>query len=181
MTLLAPLRSGWQGVQASARQQGDAYSLRADDERPLGGYLRTMTVYVGLTGTAALVSRHRGVRLPESVPTTDLALLGVATYRLSRLISKDAITSPLRARWTRVVERCGPGEVAEEPRRSGTGHAVGELLTCPFCLSPWVATLLMGGIVVAPKITHNVMTVFSAVTVADGLQFAYSALEKTAD
>ena len=177
MTLLAPLRSGWQGVQASARQQGDAYSLRADDERPLGGYLRTMTVYVGLTGTAALVSRHRGVRLPESVPTTDLALLGVATYRLSRLISKDAITSPLRARWTRVVERCGPGEVAEEPRRSGTGHAVGELLTCPFCLAQWVATGLVFSYLWNPRLTRWGAGALSVVAVSNALQFAHARLD----
>ncbi len=177
MTLLAPLRSGWQGVQASARQQVDAYSLRADDERPLGGYLRTMTVYVGLTGTAALVSRHREVRLPESVPTTDLALLGVATYRLSRLISKDAITSPLRARWTRVVERCGPGEVAEEPRRSGTAHAVGELLTCPFCLAQWVATGLVFAYLAKPRLTRWVAVTLTAATGSNLLQFVHARVE----
>lgn len=171
--MLEPLRSPWQRVHARARQLADAYAVQADDERPLGGYLRTMSIYAGLTGTAALVSRCRGIRLPVSAPAGDVALLGVATYRLSWLIGKDAITSPLRARWTRFVERCGPGEVAEEPRRSGTAHAVGELLTCPFCLAQWVATGLVFSYLWNPRLARWSAAALSAVALSNLLQFAH--------
>jgi hypothetical protein len=30
-------------------------------------------------------------------------------------------------------------------------HAVGEMITCPFCLGAWVATGLVGGLVLAAK------------------------------
>jgi len=164
-------------MQATGQQYADAYSDGAEDERPLGGYLRTMSIYAGLTGTAALVSRRRGIRLPESVPAGDVALLGVATYRLSRLISKDAITSPLRARWTRFVDRCGPGEVAEEPRRSGTAHAVGELLTCPFCLAQWVATTLVFSYLWHPRLTRWSAAALSAVALSNLLQFVHARVD----
>lgn len=87
----------------------------------------------------------------------------------------------MRAPFTAYTGPAGPGEVMEEVRGHGVRHAVGELLTCPFCISPWVATTLLGGLAAAPRLTRNALTVFSAVTVADGLQLAYSALEKAAE
>ena len=49
------------------------------------------------------------------------------------------MTSPLRAPFTRFEGASGHAEVAEEVREhGGVKHAVGELLTCPFCLAQWV-------------------------------------------
>lgn len=165
-------------VKTGLRAQQEAYAVHADDERPLGGYLVAITGFTVLTTGVGLLTAAKGT---QRLSVRDVVLLGAATHKLARIVSKDAVASPVRAPFTSYKGPAGPGEVMEEVRGHGVRHAVGELLTCPFCLSPWVATLLLGGIVVAPKITHNVMTVFSAVTVADGLQFAYSALEKTAD
>ena len=79
----------------------------------------------------------------------DVVLLSIATHKLSRLLSKDAVTSPLRAPFTRYDHPIGSGEVTEQVRDQGssTRHAVGELLSCPFCLAVWVATGLTGGLV----------------------------------
>jgi hypothetical protein len=41
-------------------------------------------------------------------------LLGVATYKLSRLISSDRVTSPLRAPFVEYVEPAGASEVKEK-------------------------------------------------------------------
>lgn len=43
-------------------------------------------------------------RLPEGYRAGDLVLLGVATFKLSRLISKDRVTAFLRAPFTRFQE-----------------------------------------------------------------------------
>jgi hypothetical protein len=166
-------------VAAAVRAEKEAYAAKAADDRPLGGYLVAMGTFGVLTAavTALRVTR-RGA---HPVGPLDLLLVGVATHKLARIASKDAVTSPLRAPFTTFVEPGGPGEVVEEVRGEGARHAVGELLTCPFCLSPWVATALVGGLAVAPGLTRTVTGAFSAVTVADALQFAYAALERAAD
>lgn len=159
--------------------EGAAYAAPADDDRPLGGYLGAMGAFALLTtAVGALTAQRRPAGQPVS--TRDLVLVGISTHKLARIVSKDAVSSPLRAPFTTFKEPGGPGEVVEEVRGHGARHAVGELLTCPFCMSPWIATTLVGGLALAPTLTRTVTTVFSAVTVADALQFAYAAMEKSA-
>ncbi|MFD7922153.1 DUF1360 domain-containing protein [Streptomyces sp. NPDC059740] len=43
-------------------------------------------------------------------------LLAAATHKLSRLVAKDPITSPLRAPFTRYQGTSAPSELAEEVR-----------------------------------------------------------------
>jgi len=40
--------------------------------------------------------------------------------------------------------------VMESVRGHGPQHAVGELISCPFCLGLWTATALTAGMVYAP-------------------------------
>lgn len=167
-----------QRVVDTARAQKAAYAVGADDERPLGGYTAAMAGFAALTAGLGLVSARRRGRAPT---TRDLVAVGMATHKISRIISKDAVTSPLRAPFTRYAGPAGPGEVREEVRGHGARHAVGELLTCPFCLSPWVATGLVGGLSVAPHLTRQLTAVFGAVTVADLLQLGYAVLERRAE
>ena len=63
----------------------------------------------------------------------DIALGALATQKLSRLISKDKVTSFVRAPFTRFEEKAGHGEVFEEPRGTGLRYATGELLVCRYC------------------------------------------------
>jgi uncharacterized protein DUF1360 len=155
----------------------DAYAHGHD--RPLREYAAAITAYAGVVGIGVALGRWRGVRLPERVRAGDLALAAVATHRLSRLISKDAVTSVVRAPFTRYEEPAGAGEVNEEVRGSGLRHAAGELISCPFCLDQWVATAFVGGLVAAPRVTRVVASVFTTVALADVLQFAYAALQKS--
>lgn len=163
----------------AAHRQAQDYSATAADERPLGGYLLAIGAFgtVTLATTAAAARRDAG-HPDGGLGVQDLVLLGAATHKLSRIITKDAVASPLRAPFTRYVGPAGPGEVTEEVRGRGARHAVGELLTCPFCLSPWVGTALLAGLTVAPRLTRHVTALFTAVTVADLLQLGYSALEQ---
>lgn len=146
------------------------------EHRPLGGYLAAMGVYAGATAALGLAVKAAGRTLPERPTAGDVALLSVATHKLSRLLAKDAVTSPLRAPFTRYQEPIGLGEVGEEVRDDGSGprHAVGELVSCPFCLSVWIATGLTGGLVLAPRVTRLVATALTAVAASDFLQLAYS-------
>jgi hypothetical protein len=69
--------------------------------------------------------------------------------------------------------------VKEEVRGTGLRHAVGELLTCPFCMSHWIATGFGIGAVVAPRATRLVASVFSMEAAADFLQFAHAGAEQS--
>ena len=44
---------------------------------------------------------------------------------------------------------------------------IGELLVCPYCLDVWTATGFLGGLVVAPRATRWVASVFAVVAIEE--------------
>jgi hypothetical protein len=165
----APLRR-W------ARTQRREYTN--GEQRPLAGDLGAMGVYVGLVSAAAAGVRASGRQLPERIPVGDAFLLTVATFRLARRLAKDPVTAPIRAPFTRFEGASGHAEVAEEVREhGGVKHAVGELLTCPFCLAQWVGTGLVFGYVTAPKATRLAALTMTMVAGSDVLQFVYDSIQ----
>ena len=147
-------------------------------ERPLGSFVALIGAYAAAVGGGALVVRHKGRPLPERLDASDLALLAVATHKIARLVAKDPVTSPLRAPFTRFEGTSGEAELAESVRGTGMRKAVGELITCPFCMGQWVATGLAYGFVLAPRATRWTCSVFTALTMADFLQLAYAAAQQ---
>lgn len=144
------------------------------EERPMGGYATTLAAYAAYAGACtALVHRHG--RAPERHDAQDIALTAIATFRISRLLTKGAVTSPLRRPFTTYEGTTGPAEVGERPRH-GLRHTAGELLTCPFCMSVWVSTTLTAGRCLWPRATRAVLAVAASVAGADALQLAYSGL-----
>ena len=150
------------------------------EDRPLGGYLAVIGLYAAAVGGFSALGRARGVRLPKRASASDLALVAVATHKLSRTVSKDSVTSPLRAPFTKFEGASGPGEVQEEVRGTGVQKAVGELITCPLGLDQWVATGFIGGLIAAPRATRWLAATFAVRAGADALQFAYAALQRAA-
>jgi len=163
-------------IGAAVAAESDAY--RHGEDRPLASLLAIMAAYVAFAGGGGLAVRRRGV--PDGVGAGDLALVAVATHKLSRLLAKDPVTSPLRAPFTRFAGTSGEAELAEEVRGTGPRKAVGELVTCPFCLGQWVATGFVVGLALAPRGTRLVASMFTALTAADFLQLAYAAAEQRA-
>jgi len=167
--------SRWAGA---ARREKAAYE--GDEDRPLGSFLGLMGAYAGtVAGLAALV-KVSGSQLPERVGWGDLVLTAVATHKVARLLAKDPVTSPLRAPFTRFAGTSGEAELAEEVRGTGPRKAIGELVTCPFCLGLWVATGFTFGLVVAPRATRLAAGALTCVTAADVLQLAYAKTEQWA-
>jgi hypothetical protein len=142
---------------------------------PLTGYLVSGGTYVGLVAALAAAVRVSGRRLPERPSVLDLVLLSLATHKLSRILARDSVTSPLRAPFTRYEKPAGHAELVEQVRGHGAQHAVGELISCPFCLAVWVSTVLTAGLVLAPRLTRLVATGLTAVAVSDFLQLGYAA------
>jgi hypothetical protein len=163
-------------VRRWARTQQREYTN--GEPRPLAADLGAMGVYVGLVSAAAAAVRASGRELPERIPLGDAALLTVATFRLARRIAKDPVTAPLRAPFVRFEGASGHAEVAEEVREhGGVKHAVGELLTCPFCLAQWVGTGFVFGYVSAPRATRMAALTMTMIAGSDVLQFVYDAIQ----
>jgi hypothetical protein len=143
----------------------------------LAGISGSMATYgVGVVGLLSL-ARATGHELPEQYPLADLFVGGIATHKLSRLLSKSSVASPLRAPFTDFEGPAGSGEHEESPRDShGVRHTIGELLTCPFCLGVWVSTAYVAGLAAAPRTTRAVAAVFTVVATSDMLQHVYARL-----
>lgn len=179
MTDLATEKNG-AGVADRARQEAEEY--RGDNHRPLGGYLAVLVIYSTLVGAATLLAVVTGRRLPERWHVQDLITVALGTHKLSRTLTKDSVTSPLRAPFTRYAGAGGPAEVHEEARDdSQFRHSMGELMTCPFCLDMWVATAFVIGLVFAPRFTRLVAGTFTALTGADFLQLGYAIAQQWAE
>ncbi len=166
-------------IRKAARREADAY--RAGADRPLGAYLGTMSAYGASVAAMTAAGVLAGRRLPERVSPYDVVLLGVATHKLSRTITKETVTAPLRAPFTEFGGPQGQGELHEEVRGHGLRHSVGELLTCPFCLAQWIATAMSAGLVFAPRQTRLVAATFSTVAISDMLQNVYAFLQRKAE
>lgn len=148
------------------------------EDKPMGSHLVLVAVYNSLVALFLAWRVRSGKGFPERPAARDLLLAGVATHKLSRVISKDRVTAPLRAPFTEFEGEGGPGEVEERPRGRGIRRAIGELLVCPYCLAQWVATALLAGLTVAPRATRFVCSIFAAVTLSDFLQVLYKGSEE---
>lgn len=162
--------------------QADAEDYRNGEERPMGGYVAAMMVFVLLVAVAGSVAALTGRSLPRRIGAYDLLLITAGTHKLSRTLSKTAVTSPLRAPFTRYQDTAGPAELKEEVRQSsGLRHAIGELLTCPFCLDMWVVTAHMIGLIFVPRFTRMTAATFTALAGADFLHLAYTRAMQATD
>jgi hypothetical protein len=169
----------------------EARSDRADPLTPAGGYSdeqRPLTAYAGVAALYnlsfvlfLLAARAAGRPIPRRLSLGDVLLLSLATFKLSRLLSRDLVTSFLRAPFTTFRGLSGNGEVDEEPRGEGLQRAVGELLTCPFCLGAWVAAFLAYGLVLSPPLTRLVAGILATHALADFLQFGFADAARNAE
>lgn len=145
---------------------------------PLVPYAAAMAVFNLLFAAALALARRRGRELPKRPGLEDIALIGIASHKLSRLIAKDKVTSPLRAPFTELEGSGGPGELEERARGEGARKAIGELLICPYCVGLWVVSAFAVGLLFAPRLTRFVAAIFSALTLSDFFQVAYKAAEE---
>jgi len=153
------------------------YAPEAD--KPLASYGLLMSVFLTLTGGFTAWFRSSGRELPERMDGRDLVLLTLASHKAARLISKDKVTSAIRAPFARYQGPGGPGEVAEEARGRGLRRVVGELLVCPYCLGMWTSAAMTAALLVAPRFTRWVASVLVIFFGADVLQIAYKKAEDT--
>jgi hypothetical protein len=147
---------------------------RSTPERPLAAYGAIMAAYtLAFVGPLAFAAR-RGA-LPERPRLADLALVGVGTFKLSRLLTTDAVTGFIRAPFVRYEGTDGVTTPQESPRGTGLRRAIGQLLLCPVCTGFWVASALTAALVGAPRATRVACGALTVSAASDFLQSAHGA------
>jgi len=160
--------------------QLDIFEGYGGRKQRLYSYATLIAVFNLIFAVFLLVAKRTGRSIPERVDIKDIALLGVATHKLSLTGAQDAVTSPLRAPFTELQEKESPKSVQERPRGEGLRRSIGELVTCQFCLGMWAAAFFTYGLVLAPRVTRLFATVLTVLTISDHLHQTYKALTKRA-
>jgi hypothetical protein len=140
---------------------------------PYGAYAGIVGVFAGVLGVAGVLARALG-RDPRHDTTLDLAVLSVATFKAARTISRDDVTSFIRAPF---VEGEAGGDSEEAPVETGDlQQAIGELVTCSRCVGTWAAAGLATTQILAPRFGRLLTWSLAAAGANDFLQAGFSAL-----
>lgn len=138
-----------------------------EDERPLPEYA---TLAAGFWIAFALFLGLNRDRLPERTRVSDLALLALSSYKLSRLITQEDVTAFVRAPVTEDPE-------GQQPKSHGMGRVLGELVTCPYCIGLWITASLACAQVLYPRETRFFTSIFGTYAVTDFLHAGFVRLK----
>jgi hypothetical protein len=166
-------------VPTEVLQSRSPFAGYSEEKQPLGAYA-TLTAAFGAGMSAALIAAARRKRLPERLAPGDVVAMALTTHKVARLVTKDSVTSFARAPFVHLEEKSGTNSIDESPRGTGLQHSIGELLSCPECTGQWVAGGLLAGMLHAPRVTRAITRMYSALAIADLLQFVYAGLKSRA-
>jgi hypothetical protein len=139
---------------------------------PYRAYGGIMGTFVGGIAVAGALARLLD-RDPRSDGPLDLLVLGAATFKASRTITRDEVTSFLREPFVEGHAHEG----GEEPlENGGMRQAIGELVTCSRCIGTWVAAVLGAAQIVAPRFGRLLTWTLGAAGLNDFLQAGFAAL-----
>jgi hypothetical protein len=139
---------------------------------PMTAYAGIMGTFVGGLALAGALARLLD-RDPAEHGVLDLTVLGLATFKAARTISRDEVTSFLREPFVEGQAHEG----GEDPVESGDlRQAIGELVTCSRCIGTWVAGGLAATQILAPRFGRVLTWSLAAAGANDWLQAGFSAL-----
>jgi hypothetical protein len=146
----------------------------ADADRPPYASYATLvaTFAVGL-GLASRLSDPE-----QELRPIDLVSLGLATFKASRTVSRDKVTSFVREPFVEETAYDGEGET---PAGTGMQRAVGELVTCSRCIGTWIAAGLASSLALTPRFGRLLVWSLDAAAVNDFLQAGFTALTQKAN
>jgi hypothetical protein len=144
---------------------------------PYEAYAVIMGAFAGGLAVVGALARLLD-RDPQEHTWLDLATLGAASFKASRTISRDEVTSFLREPF--VEGRAHEG--GEEPVESGDmRQAIGELVTCSRCIGTWVAAGLASTQVLAPRFGRLLTWTLGTAALNDFLQAGFATLTAKAN
>jgi Protein of unknown function (DUF1360) len=144
---------------------------------PYRAYATIMGAFAA--GLAAAGSLARAFdRNPACQTPLDLVVLSGASFKASRTLARDEVTSFLRDPF--VKGEAHEGE--EDPVESGdVRQAIGELVTCSRCGGTWAAAALATTQILAPRFGRLLTWSLAAAGVNDWLQVGFAAVTKKAN
>lgn len=154
------------------RPSGKSRTAIASSSPPYAAYAALMATFAGGLAGAGALARALDRDLQEH-DALDLVALAFATFKASRTLSRDEVTSFLREPFVEGHAHEG-GEDAVET--GGMRQAIGELVTCSRCVGTWVAAGLGATQIVAPRFGRIVTWSLGAAGVNDFLQAGFAAL-----
>ncbi len=150
----------------------------SQEPTPIGSYAALVAAYpVVLFALDRLSRKYRSADAPKKIELSDYVLLLPAVHKLSRIVTKDWVTSAVRAPFVHFEKNAGAGEVVETARGSGPQKAIGDLLTCQFCIGPWISALMVYSLATRPRPTRLFAGIFALVAGSDFLHLSYEKLK----
>jgi hypothetical protein len=156
----------------------DVVTERPTAPPPYHAYATITGVFVAGLALSGGIARLIG-RVPREQTWLDLATLSAATFKASRTIVRDDVTSFLREPF---VEGEPHDSEHEHPvQTGGMEQAIGELVTCSRCVGTWVAAGLATTQVLAPRFGRMLTWTLAGAGVNDFLQAGFTVLTRKAD
>jgi len=144
---------------------------------PYAAYAAIVGAFTGGLAAAGALAHLLG-RDPREHDALDLVVLGLATYKAARTISRDEVTSFLREPFVEGQAHEG----GEDPVETGDfRQALGELVTCSRCIGTWVAAGLGATQILAPRFGRLLSWTLAAGGANDWLQAGFAALTSKAN
>jgi len=139
---------------------------------PYEAYAAIVGTFVGGLGVAGLIARLLD-RNPACQSGLDLVVLSAASFKASRTLAHDEVTSFLRDPFVKGDAHEG----YEDPVESGDyRQAIGELVTCSRCGGTWAAAALASSQILMPRFGRLLTWSLAAAGINDWLQAGFAAL-----
>jgi hypothetical protein len=148
------------------------------EQPPYHAYATIVGTFLAGLGAVGGIAAVRN-RPPQEVNAMELALLGLATFKASRVDSRDTVTSFVRE--PHVEGHAYAGEDEQPVQTGGMQQALGELVTCTRCIGTWIGAGLATTQILAPRTGRLLTSVLAAGAVNDFLLAGFSALAAKAD
>ncbi len=145
---------------------------------PHRAYATIMGTFLAGLGAVSGLAAARNRPVPE-MSAMDLTLLGLATFKASRTVARDKVTSFVREPF--VEGEAYDGENERPTRETEMKQAIGELVTCTRCVGTWIGASLASVQILAPRTGRLLTSVLAAGAVNDFLLAGFSALTEKAN
>jgi hypothetical protein len=145
---------------------------------PYSAYAAIMGAFAGGLAVAGALARALD-REPRENTGLDFAVLAAASFKAARTITRDEVTSFLRAPFVEGEAHEGEGEA---PVPTGDlQQAIGELVTCSRCIGTWAAAGLAATQIIAPRFGRLLTWSLAAAGANDFLQASFAAVTAKAN
>jgi hypothetical protein len=145
----------------------------AEQQPPYRAYAAIVGTFVAGLGAVSGLAAARG-RPAHEISATDLTLLGLATFKASRTVARDKVTSFVREPF--VEGEAYDGEDEKPVRDNEMKQALGELVTCTRCIGTWLGAGLASLQILTPRTGRLLTTVLAAGALNDFMLAGFSAL-----